>query len=140
MKVFTVQVYQKFFLKLSSKSFAGSRQGFTMDNSPNYYYIILLIIIFSFVIDRISSVETRLDARISSREYVSYTHVSMRRVAFRVCLCKFFSASGCTCVLRLCVCVFCIRVHTVYTRMDDLYVMVGTDGGGWLHGEQVQAG
>lgn len=28
----------------------------------------------------------------------------------------------------------------MYTRMDDLYVMVGTDGGGWLHGEQVQAG
>jgi len=24
--------------------------------------------------------------------------------------------------------------------MDDFYVMVGTDGGGWLHGEQVQAG
>lgn len=23
---------------------------------------------------------------------------------------------------------------------DDFYVMVGTDGGGWLHGEQVQAG
>jgi len=30
----------------------------------------------------------------------------------------------------------------VYIRvyMDDFYVMVGTDGGGWLHGEQVQAG
>lgn len=28
----------------------------------------------------------------------------------------------------------------MYTCMDDLYVMVGTDGGGWLHGEQVQAG
>lgn len=31
--------------------------------------------------------------------------------------------------------------NRVYARMDEFfYVMVGTDGGGWLHGEQVQAG
>lgn len=46
--------------------------------------------------------------------------------------------SLCTCMyvcVRVYVCLFCVCI-----LMDDLYVMVGTDGGGWLHGEQVQAG
>lgn len=38
-------------------------------------------------------------------------------------------------------CMYILYFHSImYTCMDDLYMMVGTDGGGWLHGEQVQAG
>lgn len=120
-----------------------------MDNSSTYRTILLIFLFYSpsiFVTDRIFSIETHLDAKISLYECkrVSYVHCSVsRRIVCALCVCVHARARTYVCCVYGCV--YYVRIYysvivCMYTRMDDLYVMVGTDGGGWLHGEQVQAG